>query len=157
MATSFMLLPDRLTRLVGASAAIALGALQLFAQAPKNTNTFTCPPTIAVTEKAESRPPWQGDSVSAQRKFLRPSLYNGTRGKQEYELAPDKQENQGRRIRQTWILSDYRDMNIFVRCRYENTAATLATDLPAALKTCVFSFENVGGKVVISSPSFECK
>ena len=72
-------------------------------------------------------------------------------------MAPDKQENQGRRIRQTWMLNDYRDMNLFVRCRYENTDATLAADLPAVLKTCVFSFENVGGKVSIASPSFECK
>jgi hypothetical protein len=135
---------------------LILGGPQVFAQ-PNKPNTLTCPASVTVVEKAETSPPWQSEQASAQHKFLRPSLYNGTRGKQEYELAPDREEIQGRRVLQTWILSDYRDMNIFVRCRYENAGATVAIDLPASLKICVFSFDNSAKKDSISSPSFECK
>lgn len=90
-------------------------------------------------------------------KFLRPSLYNGTPGKEEYELAPDDTRTQGTAVRQTWKLSDYRSMNLFARCRYSGTSATVTADLPAKMNTCTFSFVHDPAKGEISSPAFECR
>jgi hypothetical protein len=47
-------------------------------------------------------------------------------------------------------------MNLFVRCHYDGTVATLVIDLPNPLKTCSFLFQNVAGKPP-ASPAFECK
>ena len=91
-------------------------------------------------------------------KFLRPSIYNGEPGKQEYELAPDdEKQSAGNMIRQTWNLADYRDMNLFVRCRYDGTNETREKNLPLPLKTCVFAFRNVKGNQPVASPNFGCK
>jgi hypothetical protein len=96
-------------------------------------------------------------AAKSEHKFERPSIYNGTPGKQEYELAPDDTQTQGKQVRETWNLADYRDMNLFVRCRYLGTAATVVADIPAPLKTCIFSFHNVSGNQPVVSPVFECK
>src|SRR5580658_5893809 len=96
-------------------------------------------------------------SAKSEHKFERPSIYNGTPGKQEYDLAPDDTQTAGNRVRETWKLADYRDMNLFLRCRYLGTPATISTNIPAPLKTCVFSFQNVPGNHPVASPVFECK
>ncbi len=80
--------------------------------------------------------------------------------KSEPEPAPlsaPLQTPQGKQVRQTWNLADYREMNLFVRCRYLGTAATVVTNIPAPLKTCVFSFHDVKGNQTVTSPVFECK
>src|SRR5579864_8551489 len=113
MGTSFMSSSD----VVRALAIVAVfGAAN--AQDPQ---VFTCPASIAVTATAAASAPWHSESAKAEHKFLRPSIYNGAPGKQEYELAPDEQEPSGKQIKQSWKLSDYRDMNLFVRCRYAGT------------------------------------
>src|ERR1700693_6252284 len=90
------------------------------------TIAFTCPASILVSETGGATGPWQVESpAKTEHKFLRPSLYNGAPGKQEFELVPDDEQNKDRRVQQTWKLSDYRDMNLFVRCRYAATAVTL--------------------------------
>ncbi len=118
---------------------------------------LTCPASIAVTAAASVAAPWQAESAKSEHKFERPSIYNGTPGKQEYDLAPDDTQTAGKRVRETWNLADYRDMNLFVRCRYLGTQATVVTNIPAPLKTCVFSFQNVAGDQPVASPAFECK
>lgn len=119
---------------------------------------FGCPATIEVSEIAESQPSFQAESSPrTQHRFLRPSLYNGTPGKEEYELAPDDEQIQGKRVTQTWKASSYRDMNLFVRCRYFSTAATVVANLPAQYKTCTFRFQNTGGNQAVADPSFECR
>src|SRR5271163_2308821 len=106
-----------------ALAAILLLAVQAILSGQNTSAPFTCPATISVAK--------------AEHKFERPSIYNGTPGKQEYELAPDDTQTQGKQIRQTWNLADYRDMNLFVRCRYLGTKQTVVKNLPAPLKTCI--------------------
>jgi hypothetical protein len=96
-------------------------------------------------------------AAKSDHKFERPSIYNGTPGKQEYELAPDDTQTQGKQVRQTWNLADYRDMNLFVRCRYLGTGETVVMNLPAPLKICVFSFRDMPGNQPVASPVFECK
>jgi hypothetical protein len=140
------------------SAGLLLAAQSILSsQSTPAATPFTCPASIAVTGTASAAPPWQAESAKSDHKFQRPSLYNGTPGKQEYELAPDDTQNQSRQVRQTWNLADYRQMNLFVRCRYSGTAATVVTNIPAQLKSCVFSFHNVGGDQPVASPVFECK
>jgi hypothetical protein len=128
----------------------------LRAQPSVKPATFTCPATVKVAETTVANAPWQVESGKTEHKFSRPSIYNGTPGKQEFELAPDNQEVAGSRIRQNWKLTDYRDMNLFLRCRYDGTVVTLVIDLPNPLKTCSFSFQNVAGKPPVS-PTFKCK
>jgi hypothetical protein len=117
---------------------------------------FTCPSTIAIAETPSVQPPWHAEAARSDHSFQRPSIYNGQPGGQEYDLAPDDEKNQGRQVHQTWDLSGYRSMNLFVRCRYNGTAATLVSNLATQLKTCSFSFRNVEGNQPVASPSFEC-
>jgi len=133
-------------------------ALSLSGQNAQPARGFTCPASVGVTEMAAAPAPWRVEGTTkTEHKFLRPSIYNGTPGKQEFELAPDQEPSQGRQVKQTWKLSDYRDMNLFVRCRYAGTSVTLVADLPRELKTCLFSFRNTGGQQPIASPVFECR
>jgi hypothetical protein len=119
---------------------------------------FGCPATITATESAVAPPSWKAEAAGqATHKFLRPSIYNGAAGKQEYELAPDDQQVEGKTVRQVWKLTDYRDQNLFLRCRYEGTGVTLTADIPAAIKTCTFTFRNVGGNQPVASPVFDCR
>jgi hypothetical protein len=118
---------------------------------------LTCPASITVMGTASVAAPWQAESAKSDHKFERPSIYNGTPGNQEYDLAPDHTQTAGKRVRETWNLADYREMNLFVRCRYLGTTATVVTNIPAPLRTCVFSFQNVAGDHPVASPAFECR
>jgi hypothetical protein len=111
---------------------------------------------VTVAETADAKVPWRAEPGKGEHKFSRPSIYNGTPGKEEYELAPDAHEEKGQRVQQIWKLADYRKMNLFLRCRYQGTALTLVIDLPAELKTCSFSFRNVAGKPP-EAPVFDCQ
>jgi hypothetical protein len=129
----------------------------LSSQSVPAATPLTCPASITVTGTASVAAPWQAESGKSEHRFERPSIYNGTPGKQEYDLAPDDTQTAGKRVRETWKLADYREMNLFLRCRYLGTAATVVTNIPAPLKTCVFSFQNVAGDHPVASPAFECK
>jgi len=134
---------------------LAVGAPAIAQEQP---HAFGCPATIAVIESATAAPPWHAEASPAKdHKFLRPSIYNGTPGGKEYELAPDNEKSGGKRVRQEWNLSAYRDMNLFLRCRYAGTEVTAVADIPASLKTCEFTFRNVPGNQPVASPSFECR
>ncbi len=103
--------------------------------------TVACPETITVTESAEAIGGWPSAGARAEHRFERVSVYNGKQGAEEYDLAPDDEKASGRATVQTWVLKDYRSMNLFLRCRYHDTAVTLDKDLPAPLETCTFTFE----------------
>jgi hypothetical protein len=115
----------------------------LCGQSTAAATPLTCPVSIKAAK-------WE-------HKFERPSIYNGTPGKQEYELAPDDTQAQGKQVKETWNLADYREMNLFVRCRYLGTKETVVINLPAPLKICVFSFRDMPGKQPVASPVFECR
>jgi hypothetical protein len=141
-------------------AAVVFAVPTLLSQSVTDTTAFACPATITIGESAA--PPWRMEVAKdpgkkGLHKFLRPSIYNGTPGKEEYDLAPDDEQTQGRRVRQSWKLSDYRDNNLFLRCRYAGTGATLVVNLPLPLKTCTFTFQNTGSNQPIAAPEFSCK
>jgi len=60
----------------------------------------------------------------------RVSIYNVDKEGREYDLAPDDQARTGGKIVQAWKLQDYRSMEIFLRCRYHETAVVLNTEAP---------------------------
>lgn len=136
------------------------GATLLSSQAPAPAPRFTCPATITITETPSAPPsnqaPWQAEAAKSEHKFVHPSIYNGNPGKEEYDLAPDDEQTQGKQIHQSWIAANYRTMNLFVRCRYAGTSATLVANLPPALKTSNYTFQNMGGNQPAGAPSFEC-
>lgn len=49
-------------------------------------------------------------------------------------------QSKGGNFTQVWRLGDYRDMNLFLRCRYRNTDAVLNIDLTRPLQTCTCRF-----------------
>lgn len=103
--------------------------------------TTACPESITVTESAEATGGWYAAGAKAEHRFERISVFNGKQGGEEYDLAPDDEKTSGRATVQTWVLKDYRSMNLFLRCRYHDTAVTLDKDLPAPLQTCTLTFE----------------
>lgn len=136
--------------LIGAAAPVMLCAQSAY-------TALACPASIPVTESAPVPAPWRAEAAKAIHKFLRPSIYNGRPGKNEAELAPDDTQTQGKQVKQTWKLTDYRSENLFLRCRYEGTSVTVMTNLPARLKTCTFSFRNMAGNQPVASPVFSCQ
>src|ERR1700678_2146344 len=130
-------------RLSLAAVLLLAGRSVLSSQSTPAAMPLTCPATVK-DAKSEYR-------------FERPSIYNGTPGKEEYELAPDDTQTQGKQVRQTWKLADYRDMNLFVRCRYVGTKETVVTNIPAPVKICMFSFRDMPGNQPVASPVFQCK
>ena len=101
---------------------------------------LTCPETIKVSETATPIANWKAATGQSERAFERVSILNGTPGAQEYDLAPDNEKNTAGKIIQTWNLKDYRTMNLFLRCRYHDTSATLFMDVPATYTNCTFTF-----------------
>lgn len=120
----------------------------LMAQQPK-TPALSCPAAVTVHESVAPAAGWTTTAEDVQRPFERISIYNGMPGEHEYELAPDNETRAGAIITQTWKLSSYRDMDLFLRCRYRNTAAVLLAELPVTLTICTFRFQTgVHGEVV---------
>ena len=84
-------------------------------------------------------------------------MFNGTNGGQEYELAPDEQKQNGGIVTQVWNLRAYRDMNIFIRCRYADTQVVFSRDVPKSLQLCRFTFTHTKNGSIIDKPSFACR
>jgi len=104
------------------------------------TAPLSCPETPKVTETATPIAGWKAAAGQSGHAFQRVSVYNAPPGGQEYDLAPDGEKNTAGKILQTWNLKDYRSMNLFVRCRYHDTSATLFMDVPASYTNCTFTF-----------------
>ena len=136
--------------------AFVAGVGLVVGQAAERSTPLSCPATVSVTTIAAAKPPAKAEPAKSEHRFSRPSLYNGTPGGKEFELAPDNANAKTRRIEQSWKLSDHRDKDLFIRCRYEGTPATVVLDVPKPLTTCSFSFLNVPGKPPVQ-PIFECK
>jgi hypothetical protein len=108
----------------------------LAAEEPAAPPALSCPASLAVVETAQPASGWKPASVKTQHVFERISVYNGTAGGKEYDLAPDEERKEGGNTVQVWKLAAYRTMNIFLRCRYRNTEVTLSADVPASIETC---------------------
>jgi hypothetical protein len=112
---------------------------------------------MTLTETPAAVAGWRASTGKALRTFERVSIYNGTDGGREYELAPTGQKEEGRLTIQTWNLKTFRDMNLFLRCRYKDTSAVLSVDIPQSLTECRFTFELASGGRIVGKPSMLCK
>jgi hypothetical protein len=126
--------------------------------ASPSQSVLGCPGSILVSESGVAHDSWKVETgAPIEHRFLRPSIFNGTPGKEEYDLAPDGQHVKGNHVEQVWTLTDYRDRGLFLRCRYQGTQVTLSVEIPPPFKTCSFSFRNLSGNQPVSSPVFECR
>ena len=86
-----------------------------------------------------------------------PKVYNGKPGGEEYDLKPDGQKIVGKKTVFLWKLSDYRDLNLFVRCVYHGTSATVTADIPANLSTCTATLELTPKGEVVGRSEMACR
>jgi hypothetical protein len=133
---------------------LGLVSFMLEAQSPAPVH---CPASITVTETPAPAAGWRTTSGRGLRTFERVSIYNGKEGGPEFELAPTGQKENGKLTVQTWSLKAYRDMNLFLRCRYRDTAAFLSIDIPEGVETCTFTFEIAAGGRIAGKPAANCK
>jgi hypothetical protein len=106
---------------------------------------------------ADSPSPLACPATVDTRPFERVNIYNGKPGGEEYDLAPDDEKHSGRKFTQTWFLKNYRDMGIFVRCRYRGTTAVSNLDVPASYQKCTFTFELDQKNNIAGKPEFSCQ
>jgi len=137
--------------------ALCLLALSFVGAATGQTGAFTCPATITVSETAAQLDGWASEAASSKHSFKMPKVYNGKPGGEEYELKPDGQKIVGKKTIFLWKLSDYRDLNLFVRCVYHGTNATVTADIPGALKTCTATLELTPKGEVVGRSEMACE
>lgn len=89
--------------------------------------------------------------------FERISIYNGTPGGKEFDLAPRRDTKQDKRVNQIWLLKDYRDLPLFLRCRYQNTTDVLNLEIPPRIETCSFSFEITDKGAIAGHSAMACQ
>jgi hypothetical protein len=111
---------------------------------PPSPSPIKAPPDLPRNPKSNRNPnptpPWKPATAQSDHSFERSSLTNGTPGAQEYDLAPDDEKTTAGKTIQTWNLKDYRTMNLFLRCRYHDTSATLFIDIPATYTNSTLTF-----------------
>ena len=138
--------------LLALSAAALLGPAA-FAQA----GAFACPATLTVTEQAQAPASWAGEAVKAEHALQTAKIYNGNPGKEEYDLRPDDESKKGRSVHLTWVLKDYRTLNLFVRCFYYDTKATVTADIPAAVNKCSVTLEMTSNGTIVGKSQMQCQ
>ncbi len=114
------------------------------AQSTQRTETVSCPATVRVSASDLS-------NASRLAAFERISVFNRDKAGREYDLAPDDENRKARIVTQTWNLNDYREMPLFLRCRYRHTARVVDFEIPPGLGHCSQTFEldqhaNITGK-----------
>lgn len=114
---------------------------------------MTCPATLG-TKIPEG---WSGQAATKDAAFERISVFNKDKDGQEYDLAPDDESRDGKRVVQTWKLSDYRDMPLLLRCHYQGTDAAIARELAPELKSCIFRYEPGPHGEVAGKPEARCE
>jgi len=116
-----------------------------------------CPANITVAETVAPISSWSVVPTKVQRSFERISVFNGTPGGQEYDLAPDDQKEKGTRITQTWNVKAYRTMPVFIRCRYRGTSVVLLQDLPLEITTCTLRITTDAKGNITGESNMECR
>ena len=106
---------------------------------------------------ADSPPPLACPATLTAHPFERANIYNGKAGGEQSDLAPDDEKQSGRKVTQTWFLKNYREMGIFVRCRYHGSTEVRNLDVPAPYRKCTFTFELDQKNNIIGKPEFTCQ
>ncbi|MGI9104226.1 MAG: STY0301 family protein [Terriglobales bacterium] len=102
------------------------------------TGELACPESVAGKGVAAGT---AETSSRARHAFERFSAFNRDRDGQEYDLAPDLEWKEAKSITQTWKLHYYRDLPLFLRCRYHDTDETLDLEVPQKITQCILTFQ----------------
>ncbi len=116
-----------------------------------------CPPVLAVQAQPDAPGGWSPYPGHDSHSFSGLSLIEGDRATQMTNaapttLAPDRELRRGRALVQSWEFAGPRRDPVFLLCRYRNTQATLAVDLPRAVRRCTLTLELDARGEVIDDP-----
>jgi hypothetical protein len=136
---------------------LSAAALLAPAAAAQAKNAFACPASLTVTEQAQTSEGWTGTSVKAEHALQTAKIYNGNPGKEEYDLRPDDEAQKGKILLLSWILKDYRSMNLFVRCFYYDTKATVTANIPAPVNKCSVTLEMKADGTIVGKSQMKCE
>ena len=118
---------------------------------------FACPATLTVMEQAMPSAGWSAEAAKNAHSFQTAKIYNGTAGKEEYDLRPDDESQKGRSALLAWQLKDYRSMNLFVRCFYYDTKATVTANIPAAIGKCSLNLTMTSKGDIVGKSTMKCE
>jgi len=137
--------------------ALSAAALLTPAAASQTKTAFACPATLTVTEQAQTPEGWAGSAAKAEHALQTAKIYNGTPGKEEYDLRPDDETQKGKSALLTWIVKDYRTMNLFVRCFYYDTKVTVTANIPAPVNKCSVTLEMKADGTIVGKSQMKCE
>jgi hypothetical protein len=111
--------------------------------------SFTCPPSIAVSEAPAAVDGFTASSETKHYPFRFVSFFDGD-PKEMADLAPDE-ELKADIIVQVWDLEPTEGRAITAVCRYRGTEATLQATLPDTIKSCTLVTPKTGNAAVTLS------
>ena len=125
-----------------------------------------CPASLTVQAQPDAPGGWSPYPGRDSHSFAGISIVAGARASQMTSaapatLAPDRELRRGRSIVQVWEFSGSRRDNVFLVCRYRNTQAALAADLPRSIRRCTLTLEaDIRGAVLDepkTPPQLDCR
>jgi hypothetical protein len=136
---------------------LSTAALLAPAASAQTKSAFACPATLTVAEQAQTSDGWTGTAAKAEHLLQTAKIYNGNPGKEEYDLRPDDEAQKGKTALLTWVLKDYRTMNLFVRCFYYDTKVTVTANIPAAVNKCSVTLEMKSDGTIVGKSQMRCE
>ncbi|PWC32466.1 STY0301 family protein [Azospirillum sp. TSO35-2] len=138
------------------TAALTLGLTSGVAT-PALAAALQCPQTLTVQAQPEAPGGWSPYPGKDTHSLTGITLVEGDRATQMTSaapatLAPDHETPRGRSLVQVWTFDAARRENIILVCRYRNTQATLAIDLPRHARRCTLTLETDPRGRVIEEP-----
>ncbi len=120
--------------------------LPLVGQTATAATEIHCPPSLLVQSQPDAPTGWSPYPGKDSHVLSGITLTEGDRATQmaaaaPATLAPDREVRRGRSLIQVWEFSGPRRENVFLLCRYRNTQATLAVDLPRGVRRCTVTLE----------------
>ena len=125
--------------------------------AAQDNRSFACPASLTVTEQAQIPNGWSGKTLKGEHLFKTAKVYNGDPGKNEFDLKPDDQKKQGKKVVLSWSLKDYRDMNVFARCFYFDTSVTATASIPSTINNCSVTLEFDSNNQIVGRSQMKCQ
>ncbi|MBP2298554.1 STY0301 family protein [Azospirillum picis] len=125
-----------------------------------------CPPTLAVQSQPEAPGGWSPYAGKDSHALAGVTLVEGDRktlmaADSPPALPPDRELRRTRSLVQVWEFHGARREEVFVICRYRDTAATLAADLPRVVRRCTLTrATDLRGTVLddpASPPRLDCR
>ena len=119
----------------------------------------TCPPTLAVEQKASAPDPnWTVTFSGYSTAIAGVTIFEGPPAEQA-SLMPDSEQTTDAMVFQTWKLAKS-DRGYWLQCEYANTTAQISRRLPVNVSRCEVAYErNVrfggGGRCVVKSVNCE--